>query len=87
MAGKATGKTGGRWKYSNFSFDVPFGYGSVTSSPFSGKLSAATFSHALEEEEQKSANTKAAPKTGDLADTGMLLLCLTASMGMMGCIV
>lgn len=37
-------------------------------------------------EEQKSANTKAAPKTGDLADTGMLLLCLTASMGMMGCV-
>lgn len=37
-------------------------------------------------ENQKPSNSKTAPKTGDLANTGMLLLCLTASIGMMGCI-
>lgn len=35
---------------------------------------------------QTQANTKKAPKTGDLADTGMLLLYLTVSIGMMGCV-
>lgn len=33
---------------------------------------------------QNPAGTKKAPKTGDMSDTGMLLLCLAASVGMMG---